>query len=174
MTGWTKGSDADLKRIQEAKRLKKIWWSIHTEHVPPESYHPRMGRARPRGSIYTDTRAVTEPEWAFIRKAIKDGFPATIHCHGFGFIFALCVYEPTIPIYPGVPVEPTPLLVISSRQIPGNTPTGNSGDQKIDPSPERPGGVFEIFEAICNTPENLAALKREGLPAPGRRGEYQY
>lgn len=147
-------------------KLRGIWSKIHS-YTPPR-------HARDFGA-YEELRALTEREWATVRGAIaKDGYIATIETHRWGFSFALVVYEPHVPIYPGVPAEPCPVILVSAYQIPGNKPRGNAGDQKLSPSAERPGGVFEVFEAITSTPENLAACAREGIAPPRHRGYYQY
>jgi hypothetical protein len=148
-----------------ADRLKSLWDDIHT--------HRKGTSWRDPGS-YTETRALTKKEWALVLSAIKEGYPASIYTHGFGFAFALGVFEPVVPTYPGVPVEPNLIFLMAANQYPGNSPKKNGADQKLRTNAERPGGVFEVFEALCNTPENLAALDREGIERPKSRGHYQY
>jgi len=150
-----------------ATQLRVLWDKIHTERP---GTHPVRD---PWGS-YTEVRALTKKEWTLVLDAIKQGFPATIHGHGHFSSFAICVYEPSTPIFPGIEPEPKPVILIVGNQYPGNDPKKNSRDQKLSASSEDTGGVFEVFEKICNTPENLTRLKQEKIDPPKSRGHYQY
>jgi len=150
-----------------AKELQALWDKIHTERP---GTHP----VRDPWGTYTEIRALTKKEWALVLEAIKQGFPATIHGHGFFSSFALCVYEPSAPVYPGIEPEPKPVILVVGNQYPGNNPKKNPRDQKLSASSNDADGVFSIYEKICLTPENLANLKKEGIDPPKSRGHYQY
>lgn len=156
-----------MREIDYAGKLRALWDKIHKE---TPGTHP----TRDPWGTYTEVRALTEKEWEFVLEAIRKGFPATIYGHGFFSAFALCVYEPSVPIYPGVEPEPKPVLLVAGNQYPGNDPRKNPVEQKLSTSSEGKGGVFVVFSEVCNTPENLAALKREGIDPPKSRGHYQY
>lgn len=148
-----------------ADELRTLWGEIHTERKSTSWRDP--------GS-YTETRAVTEKEWALVLSAIEQGFPVTLYHHGYFSGFALCVYEPSTPFFPGVEAEPEPVILLAGNQYPGNDPKNLKSEQKLSASSEGTGGVFEIFEKLCNTPENLARLKQEKIGPPKSRGHYQY
>lgn len=150
-----------------ADRLRALWADIHTER-PPE-------HARDIG-VYREKRALTREEWAFVLEAIRSGMPATIVGHGWFSGIALAVYEPHVPVYPGVPAEPECVLLVAYNQVPGNDPNANGAYQKVPLGVERDqhGSVWRLFSAVVGTPENLAALDREKLPRPKGRGAYQY
>lgn len=144
--------------------LRTLWNSIH-RWKPPE-------HARDFG-IYTETRSLIDSEWRYVQRAIDKGYPATIVPHGWMEGFALVVYEPVEPIYPGVILEPLPVFQLVSTQLPGNG--RNRQKQRYSTKVSNvPGGAWELFSQICGTPENLAALKREGIDPPKSIGHYQY
>jgi hypothetical protein len=150
-----------------AAKLSEIWDKIHKEKP---GTHP----TRDPWGTYTEVRALTKKEWALVLEAISAGFPATIYGHGFFSSFALCVYEPSTPAYPGIEPDPKPVILVVGNQYPGNDPKKNPYEQKLSTSSEGTGGVFEIYEKICNTPENLSRLAKEGIDPPKSRGHYQY
>lgn len=118
-------------------------------------------------------RAATEEEWCLIQRAVSEaGFVATIKSISFGFSFALCVYAPYEPIFPGIPSEPRLVLTLAAKQFPGNDPHGTS--QPTHTSTERDGGVFDVFRDLAHSPKNLAACEREGVDPPRYRGWYSY
>jgi hypothetical protein len=159
--------------MNTAETLLALWKDIHTS-TPTVDYFSGRPHHRPHG-IYTETRPLTEEEWKTVREAIQLGCPATIFSHGYGFTFSLGVYEPTTPLFPGVPVEPRLLILIAANQYPGNAPNKNRDDQGLSCSADgKSGGVFEVFEKICNTPENLDRLRAEGIEPPQNRSRYQY
>lgn len=96
--------------------------------------------------------------------------------HGWMGGVALVVYEPAPRLYPGVDDEADPILQITACQVPGNKPGTLPCDQKVNVSVEKPtpGGVWALFSKVCGTPENLAALDREGIDRPKSIGHYQY
>jgi len=119
------------------------------------------------------SRAATEEEWDLIQRAVTEaGFVATIGSTSFGFSFALLVYAPYEPIFPGIPSEPRLVLTLSAKQFPGNDPHGTA--QPTHTSTERDGGVFDVFGDLANNPKNLAACAREGVNPPRYRGWYSY
>lgn len=158
----TKGLKVDTKA--RAKRLREIWDDIHVE---------RPG-TRYSAGVYRDTRALTESEWAEVVEAVAAGFPATLYSHNFGFSFALCVYVPSPVLYPGVETEPEPVILIGATQFPGNDPNDGRVDQKIPTGTFDNNGVWDAFERVWNTPQNLEALDREKIERPGNRGSFEY
>lgn len=150
-----------------AVKLRKIWDSIH-EWRPPQ-------HSRDFG-MYIEKRSLTTEEWELVQRAVEDGLPATIVGHGWMGGCALVVCEPRPPLYPGTEDEtsPVPVIQIPATQLPGND--RNKGVYAIDPSVEKPtpGGAWDLFTKLCNTPRNLAILKREGIEPPKSLGHYQY
>jgi hypothetical protein len=147
-----------------ATRLKEIWNQIHISR-PPD---PHFGQ-------YRELRAVSDSEWALVKKAIKAGFPATVVPHGWVEGFALVLYEPAEPTYPGVPPDPEPVIQISARQYPGNHPDKVGDEQAVSVAVQREAGnVWERFSALVNTEENLTRLKMDGHPRPASLSACQY
>jgi hypothetical protein len=150
-----------------ARQLREIWDRIH-EWVPPQ-------HARDFG-MYVERRSLTAEEWDLVQKAVEGGLPATIVGHGWMGGCALVVYEPRQPLYPGTEEETgaVPVIQIPATQLPGND--RNKGVYAINPSVEKPtpGGAWDLFTKLCNTPRNLELLKREDIEPPKPIGFYQY
>ena len=147
-----------------SQKLTKLWNKIHKWH-PPD---PHFGR-------YEELRAITEREWALVKLAIESGFPATVVPHGWIEGFALVVYAPSTPLYPGVDQEPTPVIQITAQQYPGNDPGAPAYEQPVSALVKlEPDNVWARFAALVQTKENLARLKKEGLGPPATLGRCQY
>lgn len=153
--------------MTKAEQLRALWDDIHKETLIRDN-------SRREHYSYKETRALTEQEWELVVDAIQEGFPATLYSHGFGFTFAICVFEPSVPMYPGTEEKPKPVILVAANQYPGNGPEKLRDEQKLSCSASGKGGVFDVFEALCNTPENLARLKQEGLEIPQARSRYEY
>jgi hypothetical protein len=162
-----KAASSDMPTTSLGKKLRRIWDDIHT-WKPATSW-------RDFGT-YTELRALNEGEWRLIELAVSKGYPATIHPHGWISGVALVVYEPGVPIYPGIDIEPIPVIQVTSAQVPGNSPKKRHDEQRYSPSVERPtpDGTWAIFTKLCNTEANLAVCKREGIQPPQPIGRYQY
>lgn len=127
-------------------------------------YQPPQ-HARDIGSVHS-RRRLSVPEWRIVKRAIASGLPAMLSNGNFGFGIVLSVWEPGARVYPGTEEETSPacLVYVHADQVPGKMRTRISDEF----------GVFDLFMALVNTPENIALLERDGLALPRARGYYSY
>lgn len=153
-------------RTDAGRAVRAIWDKIHS-WTPPEDWSD-FGH-------YEQKRSLTESEWTRIQEVANSGsLIATIGSFGMIQGFALLLFEPAEPIYPGADLSTILVLKLPATQLPGNSPD-NPHEERYSTRVEMvPGGAWDLFTRLCNTERNLAALKANGIEPPKNVGHYQY
>ena len=119
-----------------------------------------------RRKSMVETRRMTPYEWIKVQGLIKEhGLVCSMRNACMGFGCAMTVYQPHIPVYPGVSRDPVMLIDITQNHLPEELLKSDRRDF-FD--------AFEIFSVYTHNERNVKMLKAEGLPPAESRDHYDY
>lgn len=135
--------------------LEKLQEKLWVEHYD----------SRSRTKWASETRRLTEEEWADVQTAIRERHLICVpHNACWGFGIGVGFYEQPPHVYPGAEVKPVHVLSLTQSHLPlltgGKEPRFNEG--------------WEVFSPLTHSKENAALMVEYGFGKPGPKSDYEY
>jgi hypothetical protein len=164
--------DGLTEALRELDGRPKIPGQTNIDHLEPSEWllaldkqiwqeHVDRDWRREDRRYKTVYRKLTQVEWDRLRETIREeGYLTSMHNCGFGFTCGMLVYEHPEATYPGVPLEPTPLLFVESHHLPQENDKFEDG--------------WQAFSPFTHAEQNAKWLARYKMDPPKSKGHYDY